>query len=194
MLKVQVGISQVEVVVVLAVIVALAAGAWWLEAHGERVGEERARLAYAQRDNEQLARVAKELQALRSENERLQDEHLAEVAAIDAEGQRKLREVDGAKDRFVSDVVAGRIRLFQPDRVSSCGGDRPDGAARAAPGVDHGAGGSQLRDETALSLFLIGEAARADKVVVKLTACQRELLADRKACNATGSAAPHVPP
>ena len=180
----QSGISQVEVIVVLVVIVALAVVAWRLEVHGEQVGEQRGRLAAAEKDNEELIAAKNELAELQAEVLVREATHQAEQAALDAEGQRKLKEVYGAKDRFVSDVVAGRIRLF-PDRDAgrSCNGQASIGAPGPSPGVDHGAGGGQLRGEAEILLFLNSEAARANKVVVKLTACQRELVADRAAVN-----------
>lgn len=175
------GISQVELVVVLVVLAALAVAAWRLEVHGETVGYDRAAKEIAVRDNEQLRRVQGELEALRKDAAVRHRQHELEVAAIDTEGQRKIREIEHGKDQFVSDIVAGRIRLFDPNASAACRGEPAAGTAAAATGVDHGAGGGGLSEQA--TLFLLGEAARADKVVVKLTACQRELLADRKACN-----------
>jgi hypothetical protein len=186
------GISQVEVVVVLAVIIALAAGAWWLEAHGESVGYQRAAHEIAVRDNEQLRRVQGELDALRKDVARRERQHELNVAAIDAEGQRKLGEIIHAKDRFVSDVVAGRIRLFDPHARATVSGSGARPGAGTSPGVDHGAGGGELSAE--FTGFLAAEAARADRAVTKLAACQALLLEDRKTCNATAGPERPAPP
>lgn len=164
------------VFLILAAVVALALWHGWR--YAESVGYERASLEMAARDNVQLLAANAKIQELEKERERKETEHAMAIVAIDTDGEAKLKEVTRAKDQFVSDVVAGRIRLHDPgNKGCPAGGGDSDRTALAGPGVDHGAGGGELSAEA--GRFLLEEAARADAVVVKLTACQRVLAADR---------------
>lgn len=184
---------------VLAAIALLYVGVGWVNSEieeGKRVahdaGRRAALLEVAQRDNEQLLEAQAEFARLTAAADALERGHEEEMAALDLDLTRRLRDVEARKDRFVGDVVAGRIRLYDPGRAAdSCGAGRGDGTeatATAGPRLDHGAGGAEL--SPALGSFLGSEAARADKVVLKLTACQGTVRSYLTTCNADTVSAP----
>jgi hypothetical protein len=134
----------------------------------------------AARDNKALAEAAAKIKQLEEERAAREKQHAAEVAKIDAEGQRRVKDAQATKDRFIADVRAGRIVLRDPGAHNACpdGGGGGAGAPAPGAGVGDGAGAGQLSG--AAVEFLLGEAARADQVVERLTACQRILLEDRR--------------
>lgn len=150
-----------------------------------KAGRASALLEVAQRDNKALAEATRAIVALHKEKERLEAAHAAQVAKADADGRREIANVEARKERFIADVTAGRIRLFDPGRRADAacpgGGDGAAPTAVAAAGVGDGARAGELSGQTAQ--FLLGEAARADAVVVKLTAAQKLI----QACHAQGA-------
>lgn len=187
------GLGQIEMIVGVVTIGLLVAGFYafisyvsGVEKKADKAGYDRAMLLVAQRDNKQLTEAQGTILRLQKEKADLEAQHAAAVVAADEEATRRVADVERRKDAFVSDVVAGRIRLFDPGKGkadASCpgGGGGTGPTTVAGAGVDHGAGGTELSPE--LAKFLGEEASRADKVVVKLTACQAILRADRKAVN-----------
>lgn len=173
------GFSNVELAgVAIAVLLAIAL-LWKLYDYAEGVGYDRAEREVAEERNAQLVEANATIVRLQNERAARERQHALDVAAIDLAGQQKMTEVTRAKDRFVADVVAGRIRLLDPGR-SPCaprGGD-PGRTALAGAGMGDGAGGGELSAEA--GRFLLEEAAHADQVVVKLQACQAIVAADRR--------------
>lgn len=171
------GFGQLDIIIGIVLVTAVAAGLWRLWAYAYSEGERDAKLAFATRDNTALIKARAEVAKLHADVRALEDQHAIEVAAIDTQGQEELRRVQAAKEKFVGDVAAGRIRLFDPH--ARCPDNRGDPASEMArnPGVDHAAGGAELSKEAAG--FLSNEASHADAVVVRLTACQA-ILRDRQ--------------
>lgn len=95
--------------------------------------------------------------------------HAAELAAVSADYQKKLKENRDAKDRAIADLRRTHQRLSIP---AACpppgGGGVPE--TRSASGGRDGEARAQL-SQSAID-FLISLAAEADEVVLQLTACQ----------------------
>jgi hypothetical protein len=100
------------------------------------------------------------------------------IADVSAWYQGKLKEKDRAKDRAVSDALAGG--LFVDAKCPSAAVGVPN-AATPESGRD---GGTRVRLSDEASVFLVGEATRADKIADQLSACQLQLAIDRRVCNA----------
>jgi len=169
------GLAQVELTIGLIVVALVGVGVWRLYSYAYSEGEKEAELVVARRDNSNLIKAQAEIKRLTDQARALEDQHIVEVAVIDTNAQEALRRVQVAKDRFISNVVAGRIVLL--DANARCAGGRTGStsALASAPSVGDGARGAELSKE--LGGFLLGEAARADKVVVKLDTCQKLLAA-----------------
>lgn len=162
--------AQIKLVIVLVVLGLAGAGFWyyghWMYGEGKKAAE----LTVAQRDNKDLIAARAEVSKLNADVRALEDQHAIEVAAIDTQGQEELRRVQAAKEKFVGDVVAGRIRLFDP--YTRCPGNSADSASKVASALSVGDAARGAELSKPLANFLIGEASRADQVVVKLTTCQ----------------------
>jgi hypothetical protein len=165
--------------VYLGLALAIVAGVVTLYRHADGVGYTRAMGEVAARDNASLIKARDRIAELEKEKDDAEARHFAEIEAIDDAGWKEIKRVEAAKEKFIGDVVAGRLRLFQPGRHQPCpdGGERGPAAAAAAASVGDGAAGGELSGETAL--FLLGEAARADQVAVQLKACQKIVADDR---------------
>lgn len=118
---------------------------------------------------------------------RLVREHDAELRATERAGaasvmaavstlQKENADAKAQSDRFVDDVLSGRIRVRWPPA-----GDRPDSARLPAPsagtGGDAGAGACELPRAVAADLGRL--ASDADQVVRDLNACRAILRAER---------------
>ena len=169
---------------VLLVAALIGVAAWYVEGQKRQAysaGQQAERAAWQSLESAKLLAANKRIRALEAERAAREAAHADALAAIDREKSKEVANVEARKERFVSDVVAGRIRLFDPGARSCPRGGGDEGAApRAGAGVGDGEGGGELSGP--LAQFLIGEAARADKVVVRLSACQRILEEDRKVC------------
>src|SRR5690606_27603428 len=130
---------------VLLLALLLAAFAWYVgkvRAEAYEAGEVAERGRWQARESEELRKANAALAAARA---RIAEVERNAAEAIAAEEKRRLKEVADAearKERFVSDVVAGRIRLFDPCRAAAGQGAARDpgpAASAAAPGADGGA-------------------------------------------------------
>lgn len=189
----------VKLGLVLGIVLALAASVRWVVGEVEEgkraaydAGRKEALLEVAQRDNKNLAEARAEIDRLRNQAQEQEAHHAEAMVALDEEATRRVADAEARKEQFVSDVVSGRLRLF--DRAArradagcpGSGGSSPRTAV-AAGSVGDAAGGAEL--SPALAGFLVSEAGRANKVVAKVTYLQgvvREYLAT---CNGTPAAA-----
>ena len=156
-----------------------------VDAKAYQRGVEQQKAADAKAVNDKLQKALARVAELEAEKAKREAEHAAVIAEIDAKGQKEVANAKARSDRFIDDVHAGRIRLFDPRRSGeSCAGgsDRGTGAAQPGAGLGDGAPASELprayveRVERTLKL-----GAEADEVVAQLTACQGIVGADRKA-------------
>jgi hypothetical protein len=164
--------------VCIGLVFAIVLGIVALYHHADGVGYDRAIGEIAKRDNEHLVKAQAEISSLQREKEEIEARHFAEIEAIDDQGWKEIRRVEAAKEKFIGDVVAGRLRLFDPGNKSCPDRSEPQPAETSSTAsVGDGASGSELSGETAI--FLLGEAARADKVATQLKACQKIVGDDR---------------
>lgn len=178
-------------VVVLAALAAVAGAVLYVQhvrasalKAGTEQGRREALLEVAQRDNKQLVAARAEIARLQARVDKLEAEHQEEVARIDKEGQDALRAKQAEHNRFLDDLVAGRIRLpgqGRDDGGCAPGGDEPEGTALAGAGVDHGEAGAVI--PAGFGEFLVAQAKRADKVAIQLRGAQALIVEDRKTCN-----------
>lgn len=142
-------------------------------------------------NNAAKARLQKEteaklvqMQALMTENLRLSNEvraiesaHASKLASFSQTYQEQLQNVRFEKDKFISSVRAGTVKLHIPKSASAYTtlGQVNVTASRCDASTE-----SELpRDVTE---FLYSEASRADEIVNQLTACQAVVLEDRRVC------------
>lgn len=154
-------------------VLGIVAVAWWFYHQGQKSEE----LVDVKEDNTILARTLDRLHELEEQVRQQEHDHSVEMAEIDKVNQKELTDARAKSGAFIDDVMSGKLRLYDPH--ARCG--RPNsntGETVASPSVDHGATGAELSDE--VERFLELEAARADEVVIQLTACQAILRADRK--------------
>lgn len=139
------------------------------------------RVQWQARENDELRQANAAIVAARARVGELERRAAEDLAARDANHQEEIADVQAAKDRFVSDVVAGRVRLFDPNRAS--GKDAPCDRrpeAAAAGGERDGEARAELSAEAAR--FLFGEASRADAVVLQLAEAQATIETYRRTC------------
>lgn len=182
-----------KLVLVLLIVVAITAllttvHGWWTDFTDGLVerGRDEIRLQVAQDRNKRLVAAQAEITRLNDAVRALERDNAAAITRLDKEKTDEIAKIEARKERFVADVAAGRIRLYDPGRTSGAGcpggGGSSAPTAVAATGVGDGAGGGEL--SPALAGFLGGEAARADKVVVKLTTCQGIVTEYLRTCSA----------
>lgn len=162
-----------------ALILALVGGSGYL--YGREDGKKIERTDWQKKENADLAAAVKERDKLRKEAE----DHADALAAISGHYQGELKNERIKKDRVISELRAGTVRLRDPN--GKCAG-----IGIALPETDTGAGGRDGSSGTELpgssvgvlssnaSEFLIGEASRADEIARQLTACQGVVRADRR--------------
>ena len=109
-----------------------------------------------------------------------ESDHAANLAAIQADYQRKGQDANKKTDTLIAAARAGTFRLRDPSATVAKPSDR-DNLPQSSPG----ARGCDDKTGTGLlgkadTVFLIGEASRADQIVRQLSACQSVIAADRK--------------
>lgn len=127
-----------------------------------------------------------QMQKLMTENLRLSNEiratesaHATKLASFSKAYQEELKNVKTEKDKFISSVRAGTIKLHIPKSASS---DTPIAQVNATASRCDGSAESELPRDVAE--FLYSEASRADEIVNQLQACQAVVLEDRRICGA----------
>jgi len=145
-----------------AILTGLIASLFAVEHRGYARGKQEAESAYAQR-----ALVAEE--TVRT----LERQSATDMVAIEEEHEQELADVTHRKDRVISDLRAGNLRLRQPD---TRGGSAP---SASGPATAAGAPAGLPRPDAE---FLIGFAAEADAVTADRAALQEIVRKDREIC------------
>ena len=153
-----------------ALVVFIAAGTWY---HGYSKGERDTEGVYAKRDL-QAASEASIAYAGIVERERKKEQTWAKSFARVSQGHQK-ELADNAK---ALDIALASGRLYDRFAAHPETSGSACGAVAASPSGSDGSRGTQLSE--ALAKFLITEANRADKVVLRLTACQAILEEERR--------------
>lgn len=145
-------------------------------------------------NNAAKAKLQKETEAklvqmreLMTENLRLSNEvrakesaHASKLASVSQTYQEQLQNVRLEKDKFISSVRAGTVKLHIPKSTRPVSSYPTLGQVNATASRCDASAESELpRDVTE---FLYSEASRADEVVNQLSACQAIVLEDRRIC------------
>lgn len=142
---------------------------------GYRLGGDSVRAEYAKRDIA-AANEAATLTKATQEKYRAKEQASADaLAAVSTDYQKKLTDAQAKTAIALNAIRSGSVRLRDPG--SPPGGSCPAETAASTAGRD---GSESGRLSGAASEFLLSEAARADAVVLQLTACQGVVAADRR--------------
>lgn len=150
---------------------------------GWKVRDNSAR-AQAQKETEQklseLAVLNDKIIEMQREARAVEAFHAVRLTQVSESYQEKIRDAEIDKDKFVAGVRDGSIRMQLPrphtERTNTS--VLPEVVVTASR--CDAAPGSEL--PSAVSEFLYSEAARADKIVEQLTACQAIVREDRRIC------------
>lgn len=128
-----------------------------------------------------------QMQSLMEENMRLSNEvraiesaHASKLASFSQAYQEQLQNVRLEKDKFISSVRAGTIKLHIPKTARPFGNNTAGAQINASASRCDASAESELPRDVAE--FLYGEASRADAIVNQLQACQAIVLEDRRVC------------
>jgi len=162
---------QIYLVAAIAGLVALGAAGF----QGYRLGADHVRAEYAARDIQSANEAAAVAQATQEKYRAQEQAHSQAVAAIANDYEGKLTDAQAKTAIALNAIRSGSLRLRDPG-AKACGD--PASGTPAAPSRSDGASDGGLSDQ--LATFLVSEAARADQVVLQLTACQQVVISDRK--------------
>jgi hypothetical protein len=128
---------------------------------------------WLKRESQRNLDLAKKLGAAQREARAAEIKAVGDVAMATANANRELRNVQAKSDRFVDDVLAGRVRVF----VNPAGNGSGTGgvsSAGASVGGQAGTGACELPRSTVVDL---GNLARdADQTAVALNECRESCL------------------
>lgn len=102
-------------------------------------------------------------------------QHALNLAAADADYQRRLRDNANTKDHTIADLRNRVISLSIPAICPPSG----NATTNAATSTSIGNGETRAKLSDAAAEFLIGEANRADAIVLQLNQCQQIIADDR---------------
>lgn len=140
---------------------------------GYRTGTKVERADWQEREIVINAEHAAKLQAATERARAVERAAIERYSQVDADYQRRLKEVSREKDRALAGVRAGAIRLSIP---AECPGSR-DSVPNPAPAPGERDGGTRARLSDSAAQFLVSLASEADAVVEQLRACQAVLSA-----------------
>ena len=164
---------NVQIYLVAAIIGLVALGAAGFQ--GYRLGGDHVRAEYAARDLK-AANEAAALTKATEEKYRAQEQaHSQAVAQIANDYEWRLTDAQAKTTLALNAIRSGGLRLRDPG-AQACGDTAP-GTPASTSGRD-GASAGGLSNQA--SEFLYSEAARADSVVLQLSACQAVIQADRR--------------
>lgn len=130
---------------------------------------------------------AREVKELKAANDKIAElEHAARSAELDyaaamdkvaTQFEQEKRNANIKTNRLIAQLRAGDLRLYDPAARSESACAGTTSATPASPGSGDGATAGGLSG--AATEFLLGEAERADEIVLQLNACQGVVRADR---------------
>ena len=159
----------------LAVLTALVGSGYFA---GQRVE----RSSWLQRENKELSFANTKIHELEEQNRALEHKAADDVNRISTELEDKHAKAETESDRIIADLRSGNTKL----RVALTTGQ---GAGTSKPGTTPTDPTKCSREARtgflaeADGTFLVGEANRADEIVLQLSACQTILVEDRKIAN-----------
>ena len=164
--------------VILALVVAFVTQGLGAYFYGVDTGETKQDAKWQERENVELKTANAKILELTTKARADEAKAAIAQAAISEDYEGKLKNVQDDKDKFVSDVRAGRIvlRIPQPAAAKRAGGGASSQAA-ASPGQCDGEARGELPPEIAADLLTL--ANDADDVARQLGDCQAVILQDR---------------
>lgn len=171
--------------VVLLLVGIFSAGAWYVDRERKAAfaaGETAERARWQARENEEVRMANAAWRAAQAHASQLEQQAALDLVALEEEKDKEVADAKEAADRFVADVHAGRVRLFDPfqGRDTPCqqaGGD----AAREAP-----AGAAERDAQTDLRRAYAERVARsiqlADEADSLIREAQGVIEVDRRTC------------
>lgn len=165
-------------------IVTLSAAFWYVGKERKEAfaaGEVSERTKWQARDNAAIREANAKLVASQKRVAALEHQAAEDLAKLEEEKDLEVARVQAAKDQFVSDVVAGRVRLFDPFRAAA--GQR----ACADSNGPATAGAAQRDEEADLRRAYAERVARSIAIAAEadalITEAQGVIASDRRACN-----------
>lgn len=154
--------------------------AMW-EYHGQqqfKAGERAERSTWLTRETDQLLAANAKIKSLEEQYRQQEQDAADAIAIISFNYQKDLQHVQAEKDRVISGLRDGTVRLFVPTASSL----HPDGGAPAAVAAPACGCDAAARAELsgAAAEFLVGLASEADEVAKQLGRCQEIIKADRR--------------
>ena len=162
---------------VTTILIAVVAGLVALGAAGAKgysLGADHVKAEYAARDLKAQAEAAALTKATEEKYRAQEQAHSQAVAQIANDYEGRLTDAQRKTTIALDAIRAGGLRLRDPG-AQAC----RDPAASVAASTSGRNGAESGRLSGAASEFLLSEAARADAVVLQLTACQGVVTADR---------------
>ena len=104
--------------------------------------------------------------------------HAVDVSVIDADGLKKIKDLDDEKNRRITELLATNQRLSVRLKAKPSSGVCETGSGAS---LDHGETRAELHDD--VTRFLVGRSSKCDEITVQLEAAQKLLEADREAVN-----------
>jgi prophage endopeptidase len=158
---------------VAAIVGLVALGAAGYKGYG--LGADHVRAEYADRYLAAVTEAAALTQATQEKYRAQEQAHSQAVAQIATDYQGRLTDAQAKTALALNSIRSGSVRLRDPG-AKACSDPAPGTAATASRSDGDSASG--LSDQ--LATFLVSEAARADQVVLQLSACQQVVISDRK--------------
>lgn len=160
--------------VVLAWLASLVSVGGW-QNHEGKVSE---RIVWQGKESKELSEANSLIQTLQTSAREKEYQKAEDTAQISKSYQAVLTAEGLKNEKIISDLRNGIIRLRQPSTPSPRTDSNTTSETTPATSGCNGETGSELSAGT--SGFLYSKAARADKIVEQLTACQQIVTEDRK--------------
>lgn len=157
-----------------AIALALVAGSGYL--YGRNDGKKIERVEWQAREKKADDAAAVELKKVTDDATKKERASAAAVAVISGQFQQELKHERTKKDRIISDLRAGTVRLRDPGTRHPLSSN-PVPTTGTGPGRCDAGPGTDFSREA--SEFLVSEASRADEITRQLTACQKIVRKDR---------------
>jgi hypothetical protein len=142
--------------------------------YGHSNGVDNERTKWQKQNIEDTARYNELLISTQGKYRDLENKRAVDAAKLELEAKLQIKEVTNAKDKIINDLRTGSIKLRDQYSTAKACSSGMSGTITS----DDSERGSELSDQ--LSQFLIGEASRADQIVIKLNQCVEQLNSDRK--------------
>jgi hypothetical protein len=167
----------VKIFIPLLIIVAVLFGVFTYGAHQFGLGKKVEQAACLKRDNADLTHANAKLKSLEEQYRKQEHDHSAALAYISSQYQKDLAHVKADKDRVISGLRDGSVRL----RILVASTVQPNGGAASAVTSSTAGRDGETRAELSVSAseFLVGLASEADEVTKQLGRCQDVINADR---------------